>query len=121
MNILVCDDNPMRHEMFVPLTWLGHTVVWVSIVSVAQSLIAERFWDMISLDHDFRGLLDDSEQPEEITGRALARQIASLDKNKRPALVAIHTMNKRGGDVMEQMLRDAGLNVCRQSLSNVFV
>ena len=106
--------------MFLPLTWLGHTVVWASNVSIARSFIIERSWDMISLDHDFRGLLDDFEQPEEITGRALARQIAALDKHKMPALVAIHTMNKRGGDVMEQMLRDAGVNVCRKSLSNVF-
>ena len=111
----------MRHEMFVPLTWLGHTVVWASTVPIAQEFIAGGLWHMVALDHDFRGLLDDFEQPEEITGRALARQIASLDKNKMPGLVAIHTMNKRGGDVMEQMLRDAGLNVCRQSLSNVFI
>ena len=121
MKVLVCADNPRRHEMFLPLTWLGHAVVCAPTVVTALELLDQKGgWDVICLDHDFRGAVDDSEAPEEITGRALARHIAGMAK--RPGLIVIHTANARGGDAMMKLLLDAGiLNVRREPLSNIFI
>ena len=105
--------------MFVPLTWLGHTVVCAPTVVTALELLAEKDWDIICLDHDFRGPVDDFDALEEITGRTLARRIA--DGVDRPSLVVVHTANKRGGDAMMKLLLDAGLNARREPLSNVFI
>ena len=119
MRVLVCDDNPMRHEMFVPLTWCGHVVVIASSVEAALEMLDKKGWDVVCLDHDFRGPVDDGDAPEEITGRALARRIAEMPD--RPSLVVVHTANKRGGDAMMKLLLNAGLNARREPLSNVFI
>ena len=119
MKILVCDDNPVRHEMFKPLTWLGHTVVCASTVALALEMLNTKSWDVVCLDHDFRGMVDDFEQPEELTGRALARRVASLFVH--PGLVVVHTANGRGGDAMMKLLLDASLNAHREPLSNIFI
>ena len=120
MRVLVCDDNPMRHEMFVPLTWFGHVVVIASTVEASLEMLDKKGcgWDVVCLDHDFRGAIDDSDAPEEITGRALARRVVGMFIH--PSLVVVHTANKRGGDVMMKLLLDANLNARREPLSNVF-
>ena len=82
-------------------------------------MLDKESWDVVCLDHDFRGALDDFEQPEELTGRALARRVTALFVH--PGLVVVHTANGRGGDAMMKLLLDASLNAHREPLSNILL
>lgn len=118
MKVLVCDDNPHRFEYFRPFLWIGHTVVCANTIERSLDLLNQS-WDIVSLDHDFRGSQDDSEAEETLTGRVLARRITEF--TEKPDLVVIHSMNVRGGDAMMKLLLDADVKVLRDPLPNIFL
>lgn len=109
--ILVLDDDARRHQWFdAHLT--GHHPVW-SAREARQALEANPPYDLVFLDHD---LAEDYTVVPAVwgeDGRTVARFIAAMPEERRPAMAHIHSSNWGAACEMEAILSAAGLKVTR--------
>lgn len=100
MRILILDDDSIRHDMinFIPKS----VEVWHAYDAerAIKLLDGDRF-DLVLLDHD---LGKDSDN-----GMAVARYIASMPVEKRPARVIVHSWNVDPAKSMADVLVKSGV------------
>jgi CheY-like chemotaxis protein len=109
--ILVLDDDARRHEWF-DAHLRGHHPVW-SAREARRALQQNPPYDLVFLDHD---LAEDYAVVPAVwgeDGRTVARFIAAMPQEKRPARVHIHSSNWGAACEMEVILAAAGLRVTR--------
>ena len=111
MRILVLDDDARRHEWFDALL-TGHLSVW-SAEEARRALADNPRYDLVFLDHDLA--VDYAEVPAVWgeDGRTVARFIAGMPAERRPARVHIHSSNWGAASEMEAILAAAGVTVTR--------
>ena len=111
MRILVLDDDAGRHRWFdAQLT--GHDSVW-SAEQARRALQENPPYDLVFLDHD---LAEDYAVVPPVwgeDGRTVARFIAAMPQDRRPAMAHIHSSNWGAAMEMEAILTAAGLTVTR--------
>ena len=109
--MLVLDDDARRHEWFdAQLT--GHHSVW-SAEDARRALEDNPRYDLVFLDHDLA--VDFAVVPAVWgeDGRTVARFIADMPEDRRPAMAHIHSSNWGGAMEMEAILAAAGITVTR--------
>lgn len=111
VRILVLDDDARRHEWFDALL-TGHLSVW-SAEEARRALQDNQRYDLVFLDHD---LAEDFAVVPAVwgeDGRTVARFIAAMPEDKRPAMAHIHSSNWGAASEMEAILTAAGVTVTR--------
>ena len=111
MRILVLDDDSRRHEWF-DANILGHERAW-SAKEARRALHENPRYDLVFLDHD---LAEDYSVVPAVwaeDGRTVARFIAAMPAERRPAMAHIHSSNWGGAMEMEAILIGAGVKVAR--------
>ena len=111
LRILVLDDDSRRHEWFDG-NIEGHDSVW-SASEARRALQEKPRYDLVFLDHD---LAEDYSVVPAVwgeDGRTVARFIAAMPVDKRPAMAHIHSSNWGGASEMEAILTAAGVRVAR--------
>jgi len=111
VRILVLDDDFRRHDWF-DANILGHDSVW-SAKEARRALQENPRYDLVFLDHD---LAEDYSVVPAVwgeDGRTVARFIAAMPADKRPAMAHIHSSNWGGACEMEAILTAAGVKVAR--------
>ena len=111
LRILVLDDDSRRHEWF-DANIEGHDSVW-SAEEARHALQANPRYDLVFLDHD---LAEDYSVAPAVwgeDGRTVARFIAAMPAEKRPAMAHIHSSNWGGASEMEAILTAVGVKVAR--------
>ena len=111
LRILVLDDDSRRHEWF-DANIDGHDSVW-SAKEARHALRENPRYDLVFLDHD---LAEDYSVVPAVwgeDGRTVARFIAAMPAEKRPAMAHIHSSNWGGASEMEAILTAAGVRVAR--------
>jgi CheY-like chemotaxis protein len=109
MNILVFDDDIVRHEWFRKMLQ-GHSVKHASNAVEAFRLLGENVFDVAYLDHDMDLACDHAE----FDGTAVAQALIDMPENQRPHKVIIHSWNSVGSLRMAEMLANTGFYVERQ-------
>ena len=117
MNILFCDDDRKRFELFSK-KFADHNIIFETTAKLAIELITEpellhnfQHFDMISLDHDF---LNGGEINQyfcnKYCGCYIARFLAARYQHSefKPNIV-IHTSNRYAGYKMSLILFEAGI------------
>jgi CheY-like chemotaxis protein len=111
LRVLVLDDDARRHAWFdAHLT--GHHAVW-SAGDARRALQENAPYDLVFLDHD---LAEDFAVVPAVwgeDGRTVARFIAAMPEDRRPAMAHIHSSNWGAACEMEAILSAAGLRVTR--------
>jgi CheY-like chemotaxis protein len=109
--ILVLDDDARRHQWFdAHLT--GHDSVR-SAEEARRALQDNPRYDLVFLDHD---LAEDYAVVPAVwgeDGRTVARFIAAMPEDRRPAMAHIHSSNWGAAIEMESILDAAGVTVTR--------
>jgi CheY-like chemotaxis protein len=111
VRILVLDDDSRRHEWF-DANIEAHDAVW-SAGAARRALHENPRYDLVFLDHD---LAEDYSVVPAVwgeDGRTVARFIAAMPADKRPAMAHIHSSNWGGAAEMETILTAAGVKVAR--------
>lgn len=108
--LLVEDDWLRGRAMERDLRAKGFEVTWAGDATRAvEALLASATpFDLATLDNDL------GPGP---TGEEVARHIARLPAEFRPARVEVHTNNDAAADRMVALLRKAGVNVHRKELT----
>jgi len=104
MRILVLDDDPFRHKVFVQALH-GHDIthVWTCEQAMNALIRCQVPFDLAYLDHDL-GEVDGQD------GTFVANFIASgLHMAKWPKRIVIHSWNDVGARRMHLIMHDAGL------------
>lgn len=119
MKILILDDSPERHAIFLA-RYVKHDLVQVYSVDAAiKAVEAESPFDAMFLDHDLTTLQSIGLNDGEPSGTVFARYLAELPDEKRPAQIIIHSWNDAGRTRMAGILKDAGYkNVVIQPFSS---
>lgn len=118
MNILILDDDALRHQAFdtcykayAPLT---HTYRYSSCVEA----LSKGGWDLVHLDHDLGEEIEDPDMKVDGWGKAI--QYTGLDVVRWLVdrvdyglvdKIIVHSMNPVGAMRMTEELNDAGFNV----------
>jgi len=102
MDVLVLDDEAYRHRAFVR-GLLNHNVTIVTTASEAIAALKRRQWDAVFLDHDLRGVVENSGPG---TGYEVAEWLAQNPDHQPPQIV-IHSFNPSGAQRMQQALPNA--------------
>ena len=105
MKILFLDDDEVRHTTAQQET-IGLDVTFVRTVPEAIKALSETVFDLALLDHDLGGKTYVPSEHED-TGAAVARAIAQMPLERRPARVYIHSYNMAGAHAMVSTLREA--------------
>jgi len=121
MRVLVLDDEKHRHDWFKgearELGWVIRHA-WTAEDAIRALDEGPRF-DLVFLDHDLAQVAAEAAMyatahswgPD---GKVVARHLAGpLGLAKRPGHVHVHSWNWGAAEVMEAILKDAGLNVSR--------
>lgn len=111
VRVLVLDDDSRRHRWF-DAHIEAHDSVW-SAKEARRALQDNPRYDLVFLDHD---LAEDYSVVPAVwgeDGRAVARFIAELPREKRPGRVHIHSSNWGAAGEMEAILTAAGVAVTR--------
>jgi CheY-like chemotaxis protein len=108
--LLVEDSPPLGRAMMRLLQSKGYQVHWVATATdaVERLLAGQHHYDLATLDHDLGA------GP---TGEVVAKHIAGLAPDHRPARVEVHSGNDAAAARMVALLRDAGVNVHRKDLA----
>ena len=109
--ILVLDDDARRHEWFDARIDGHHSVR--SARDARLALLANPRYDLVFLDHD---LAEDYSVVPAVwgdDGRTVARFIAAMPDERRPARAHIHSSNWGAAIEMEAILTAAGVRVTR--------
>lgn len=105
VNILIVDDEPARHKLFLKRLGSGNNVVIVnSFHGAVRELEKNRKFDQVYLDYD----LDQFVQSEiEVgpfskhnTGIDVAKYIADMPQVKKPSLAIVHSLNASRAPIM---------------------
>ena len=118
IRVLVLDDEEERHKYFRSILRNEDATFCYNFDEVLRSLTFEERYDIVMLDHDLG--TGNSSAAEAVglphcTGYDVAKFIAfDLDKTKRPPRAILHTWNSIGATNMEQVLRQAGIQVQRK-------
>jgi DNA-binding response OmpR family regulator len=102
MNILILDDDSVRHEYFAE-RFRGHDVWHCYDVKRFRKLYLENDWDLVHLDHDLG--------TKETGMDAVNEMVRLKDLLKRPGRVIVHSWNPDGSKLMAATLHRHGFNV----------
>jgi len=112
MNILIVDDQQLRHDKFIkeyPDDNLFHVY---NFDSAAQALDTQKF-DMIMLDHDlgdYSGTFADGTPGKELTGYDVALYLVRVvAESNWPEYVMIHTLNNVAAWSIKNLLNTVGI------------
>ena len=112
MNILIVDDQQLRHDKFIkeyPDDNLFHVY---NFDSAAQALDTQKF-DMIMLDHDlgdYSGTFADGTPGKELTGYEVALYLVRVvPESNWPEYVMIHTLNNVAAWSIKNLLNTVGI------------
>ena len=103
MNILVLEDDNTRIMAF-KRKFIGCTTTFVKTAKEAIKLLADKYWDILFLDHDLGG----EEMVE--SGPGTGYEVACwLEENpsKKPNRIYLHSLNPVGRQNMKDALPDA--------------
>lgn len=103
MNILILEDSQERQVQFKK-NLVGHSVVFCEEVSQAKKSLISGKWDILFLDHDLGGKVNQSSA--EGTGWEIAKFI-SENPNFKPTHIILHSLNYDGRRNMKNLLPDA--------------
>jgi CheY-like chemotaxis protein len=109
--ILVLDDDARRHAWFDAHIAGHHSVR--SAREARSALLENPRYDLVFLDHD---LAEDYAVVPAVwgdDGRTVARFIAAMPEERRPAMAHIHSSNWGAAMEMEAILTAAGVRVTR--------
>jgi hypothetical protein len=102
MNILILDDDSVRHEYFAE-RFRDHDVWHCYDVPRFRRLYRSgRSWDVVYLDHDLG---------TEETGMTAVDFMVELRDERRPDRVVVHSWNPVGSKLMAATLHRWGFNV----------
>jgi len=103
MNILILDDDPIRHEMFKNVI-KDHNLTHVYTSKECIEYLDNHTWDMVCLDHDLGGniYVDSGEN----TGWEVAKWLEQ-NPEKQPPKMYIHSFNPVGANNMHQCIPSA--------------
>lgn len=118
MNILILDDNSLRHQAFdnyyrayAPLT---HTYRYSECIDNLK----RGGWDIVHLDHDLGEEIDDPDMRVDGWGNAVqyngldvVRWLVDHQDYELVTKIIVHSMNPVGGQKMYDELSDVGFDV----------
>jgi CheY-like chemotaxis protein len=108
--ILFVDDDPIRHGVFELHGSSAGMPIW-HVWNCEQAILAldtiSRF-EIIHLDHDLSDY-DEERQRNERNGFDVAVHLTTLDKNRHPTRVIIHSHNPTGAEKIRVVLDAAGI------------
>jgi len=104
MNIIICDDEQVRHDTFEKhLTQAGHIVL--------HAFGSEECLEIIqSCQEPIGAMMLDHDMPPGKNGSLLATDILNLSKVKWPARVIIHSLNSQGALNIISKFQGAGIH-----------
>ena len=102
MYVLVLDDDSSRQRAFMR-GLLNYNVTIVTTAKEAIEALKRREWDAVFLDHDLKGVVEESGPG---TGYEVAEWLAQNPK-RQPPQIFIHTFNPAGAKKMQQALPSA--------------
>lgn len=105
MRILIVDDEPARHKIFLRRLAHGNNVTIVTTYHAAvRELNRSGRFDKIYLDYDLDEFSDSTVEYGEFSkhrnGVDVAQYIASLPQGKKPHEVIVHSLNASRAPVM---------------------
>jgi CheY-like chemotaxis protein len=96
MRVLILDDEPARQTL-LGMKWANHDVVQAWTASEAILALNDDPFDVVSLDHD----LGPASRGD---GTRVARYIAAMTPERRPAVALVHSANPVGAKAMMDIL-----------------
>lgn len=110
MKIFFLDDDKERHRKF-KMNRIGQDVTTVWTYADACAALSETVFDVAYLDHDLseRAAAGNPALGEK-TGTDVAEFIASMHKDRQPAIVIVHSFNEYGRERMKTILDRAGIH-----------
>jgi len=123
MNILILDDQKIRHEAFHRI-YQGHNVVSVFRFSDFVSQL-DKVWDIIHLDHDLGDWIDADTfvdgwgKTQEFTGQHAALKVCEMKDELKPKQVIIQSINPEGAMAMKGYLERANIQVVWEPFGDV--
>jgi CheY-like chemotaxis protein len=114
VNILIVDDEPKRHKIFLKRLSAGNNVVVVnSYYGAVREIERNRKFDLVSLDYDLDQFVDSQIEAgpwsKYQSGLDVAKYIASLSPAKKPLKAIVHSLNASRAPIMVAELEDAGI------------
>lgn len=110
--ILFLDDTEDRHQAFLKLVDGYEVEVW-QVYNVAQAInrLQDYKFDIVFLDHDLEDkhyTVDGQNNPlvHENTGRDVVTHILTMEQDKLPNYIVIHSWNPEGSREMGNMMKD---------------
>lgn len=118
MNILILDDDSLRHHAFdnyyKAYTPLTHVYKYRECV---ENLLNGN-WDIVHLDHDLGEEIEDPDmkvdgwgKAVQFTGLDVVRWLVDRKDHDLVSKIIVHSMNPAGGQKMYDELADAGFSV----------
>lgn len=114
MNILIVDDEPKRHKIFLKRLASGNNVVIVnSYHNAVKELNRNKRFDQVYLDYDLDEFVESEIEygpfSKHNTGIDVAKFIASLPESKKPSLCIVHSLNASRAPIMMAELESGGI------------
>lgn len=115
MRILIVDDEPQRHDLFMKRLGTVHDLVIVNNYASAVHQLEGAPFDLVHLDYDLdefvQNPVDAGPYGKEKTGFDVARYMAGMVKSKWPKKVVVHSLNPAKAPLMLETLRGIGIPV----------
>lgn len=112
MRILFLDDNEFRHKKMMKNS-IGFSVSQAFNAQEAISLLREKEFELIMLDHDLDNATQNEVNNDEEDGRFVCRWMADNGTHSQTPIV-IHSLNAVGAAGMERILKSAGFEEVHQ-------
>lgn len=114
MRILVIDDEPARHKIFLKRLSHGNNVTIVtSYHSAVRELNKTGRFDLVYLDYDLDEYSDSTiefgQYSKHHSGADAAAYMASLPEAKKPKRVIVHSLNPSRAPIMMAELESGGI------------
>ncbi len=114
VNILIVDDEPARHKLFLKRLASGNNVVIVnSYHGAVREIQRNKKFDQVWLDYDLDQFVESEIEygafSKHNTGIDVAKHIASLPEAKKPSLAIVHSLNASRAPIMLAELEAGGI------------
>ncbi len=114
MNILIVDDEPKRHKIFLRRMSAGNNLVIVnSFYGAVREINSNRKFDLVSLDYDLDQYVENEIETGHFSkyqsGIDVAKFIAELPEHKKPRKVIVHSLNASRAPIMLAELESGGI------------
>ena len=111
MKVLFLDDDRTRLDK-ARRSFIGCVFHEAETAEEAIRLLKENSpYDLVSLDHDLGGQI--YVQSDEVSGYEVAIFIPTMDEDKLPKRIIIHSFNPVGAVNMQRVLEDGGIRSLR--------